>query len=582
MRSRQLRAFLRRYGLLLILSPLLGSLLALALAVSVLAPDSVAGEGEAAPAIEGEMIVKVVGEARARALGTEIFRSTSKSVELLWYFPGWEVSDGRAGTLYEVLERSLHRDVALGGRFFRSPLPASHVEVAHSLEVSRLFQVSVWGESEEEIKKSIEELSKYVEELERALFDIDGRRQLIASSIQEAVVALPEVIAEIRELLGGLLETFPRPSLESAGLSELRRSVEAQVSRTIPVDSRLPDLQRGSILTASLSEQLPDTLKVAVRGSSVEDVNHGLQTVAAILESVSVTDQALQYSNRAVIVETPPVRTLRSQVETDYQGPLSILFGAVLGALFALTYSILGLQQSRVLWRTQELFDVAGNIQIVVSSTSLRTNRGSPFNVSDLEVQSLRTFVLSNKTKVIGFTSPKSTLQSEIGSHLAMSIAALSQRVLFINAMNRGDESDGFESGRGKSSVPAAMSDHLVGVDPSSFITEGGADFISLSPEIGRSADFYLSGRWKSGLEWARQNYDYVLVGLGSVLSLEGGLESALGVSSVLVVVRPGETQLKDFAASLKQLENSGVSKLAINVVGVPEKETADWQCILP
>lgn len=580
MRSRRLRAFLRGYGLLFFLSPLLGGLLALA--VSVLSPDPVADEGEAASAVEGEMVVKVVGEARARAIGTEIFRSTTESVELLWDFPGWEVSDGRAGTLYEVFERSLHRDVALGGRFFRSPLPASHVEVSYALQGTQLFQVKVWGESTEEIVKSIEELGKFVQELEQELFEVEGQRRLISSSFQEAEVSLPEDFAEIRGLQVGLLDKFPEPSVLSVELSDLRRAVEAQVAPALSVASRLPDLQRGSIFTASFSEQHPDTLRVAVRGSSVDDVNHALETVAAILDSVSVTDQALEHSNRAIIVETLPARMLRSEIETSYQGPLFVLFGSGLGALFALTYSILALQQSPVLWRAQELFNVAGNTRIVLSPTSPRGSGASPFNISELEVQSLRTFILSNQTRVIGFTSPKSTLQNEIGRNLAISIAALSHRVLFINAMNRGDDSVGFHSKGGKSSFPGEMSDHLVGVDPSSFVTEGGADFVSLSSEIVGSPDFYLTGRWNSGLEWAQQNYDYVLVGLGSVLSPEGGLESALGVSSVLIVVQPGETRLKDFAASLKQIENVGISKLAINVVGVPKKEIADWQCILP
>jgi Mrp family chromosome partitioning ATPase len=114
-------------------------------------------------------------------------------------------------------------------------------------------------------------------------------------------------------------------------------------------------------------------------------------------------------------------------------------------------------------------------------------------------------------------------------------------------------------------------------VDVSSFVTREGIDFLALSSATAFSTGYIGSQQWDVVLEWAEQNYDYVLVTLSSVLN-SSGLESAQKVQRVVMGVWPGETRLEEFRASFVRLRNVGVSVLAVNVMGVPEDENLGWQ----
>lgn len=570
MRSRHLKALFRRYGLLFLISIIIGGFFGLGVGVLIPSP------APSSPVFEGELVARVIDDAHALKVGTEIFRNTTDSVEVLWQFPGWNDSGGQVGTLSKVLERSIER-YGESQNNLTSSLSSTTAEVFFSRDIPQVIQLQVWGQSEEKIAASLAVLNQAVEEFERDLFETDGRRQLIGSNFVEAEVILPDEIEVIRNWKNRILEQLPQYSLPGAEISKWRLELESAVERAMMDDFSGMDSHQGSTLTVSFSEQFPDNLRIHIRGNSAEDVSTGLESIAAIIELASLADQSLEHSNQVFVSDTGEVRLIESGISNFENGPIYVLSGIVLGFLYALTYSMFSLQQSRVLWKAEELHDLVAETPIVVTPFSSFAPGDSTPKFGFDEVGSLRTFIVAQEFRVIGLTSPKSVDQCEIGGPLAKSIAALSNHVLCVDATGAGFGLGDFDEKREAPTQHSALFGNFMDADPSSFVTADGVDFICLSAGVRESPDFYLSERWNSALEWARKHYDYVVVVMGSVLGSRGGIESALSVRNVFLVLRPGETRRQDLATSFTQLRNSAVSSVTIDVLGVPEMEADEW-----
>lgn len=571
-----LLAALRKFWLLLAFGGLLGGGLGVAAATFL---------GATATLYEAKIESVILSGDEAEVLGSEFFRATSVSTEIIWFFPG-ESESFRAVTVGALLML----DASLEQLADTMGVSSTELKVRVALgeaDSQNLLVVRVFGASEEQSQQLAVAVAGAVLEVNEDFYPgLPAPILRVSSSATPTLSeqsASGELLAWRKSVVADILTHTPNrflwepESLLSAANEAYLATVASESEDVLEASDNLVDV--------TFSVKSPNRIVAHIQSASSEEVAAELDVVVGALEGAVELLESFEKSSAVVVVDIEaPVAGVLGSPSVD-RAPVIVASGALLGVSLAGLFALVSLSQRRILWSPTQMFAVAKAPPIAVVSRRKSDRPNTVIAPENPGIVTLRTnlFHGDGGSRRVAFTSPASNFdQGAVATVLAESLARLGGRVAVLDT----GAGEPFYSLPESASIKRESSGSSPHGRPSVLSIEHPAsdtfDLLTLGPHVRGSSDFYLSSDWQVALSWLDQNYDYRLVILNSVLAGLGAAEAAIGSGRVIVTIRPGETRPQDLAAALIQLAQSGSPAPEIVVVGVPPDDVGYWYLSTP
>lgn len=207
--------------------------------------------------------------------------------------------------------------------------------------------------------------------------------------------------------------------------------------------------------------------------------------------------------------------------------------------------------------------------------------REEPGDLSVEAIRSLRTSLhfammeAKNNILMVSGASPASG-KSFTSTNLAVVIAEAGQRVLLIDA----DMRKGFLHRWFNNSARGGLSDMLSGlIAPDQSVKKtaiANLDFVPRGQVPPNPSELLMHQRFADFLQWARQNYDLVLIDTPPVLAVTDAAIVGHHVGTALMVVRFEVDTVRQIETSIRRFEQNGVAIKGVILNGMVKKTATD------
>jgi len=207
--------------------------------------------------------------------------------------------------------------------------------------------------------------------------------------------------------------------------------------------------------------------------------------------------------------------------------------------------------------------------------------REEPGDLSVEAIRSLRTSLhfammeAKNNILMVSGASPASG-KSFTSTNLAVVIAEAGQRVLLIDA----DMRKGFLHRWFNNSAKGGLSDMLSGlIAPDQSVKKtaiANLDFVPRGQVPPNPSELLMHQRFADFLQWARQNYDLVLIDTPPVLAVTDAAIVGHHVGTALMVVRFEVDTVRQIETSMRRFEQNGVAIKGVILNGMVKKTATD------
>lgn len=207
--------------------------------------------------------------------------------------------------------------------------------------------------------------------------------------------------------------------------------------------------------------------------------------------------------------------------------------------------------------------------------------REEPGDLSVEAIRSLRTSLhfammeAKNNILMVSGASPASG-KSFTSTNLAVVIAEAGQRVLLIDA----DMRKGFLHRWFNNSAKGGLSDMLSGlIAPDQSVKKTAIDNLDFVPRgqvPPNPSELLMHQRFADFLQWARQNYDLVLIDTPPVLAVTDAAIVGHHVGTALMVVRFEVDTVRQIETSIRRFEQNGVAIKGVILNGMVKKTATD------
>lgn len=200
----------------------------------------------------------------------------------------------------------------------------------------------------------------------------------------------------------------------------------------------------------------------------------------------------------------------------------------------------------------------------------------------DLAVESIRSLrtslhfaMLEAKNNVLMISGTASSIgKTFVSMNLAAVIADAGQKVLIIDA----DMRKGYAHQMIGSSCERGLSDVLCGTAQASDVVQqtkvANMDFIARGKIPPNPSELLMHPRFQQLIEWASDNYDFVLIDTPPVLAVTDAAIIGQLAGTSLMVARFAYTTLKEIEIGVKRFEQNGVPVKGVILNGVEKKRT--------
>jgi tyrosine-protein kinase Etk/Wzc len=170
-------------------------------------------------------------------------------------------------------------------------------------------------------------------------------------------------------------------------------------------------------------------------------------------------------------------------------------------------------------------------------------------------------FVLADaKNNVVSIGGPSPGIgKSFVSVNLAQVLADSSRRVLLVDADLRRGHLHEWLGGEREGGLGELLADSG---DPAQAVREISPNlhFLSTGAVRANPAELLGSHRYEEVIEWASRTYDVVVIDTPPVLAVTDGVLAARVAGTNFLVLRSGEHPMREIAATLKRLEQMGVT----------------------
>lgn len=425
-------------------------------------------------------------------------------------------------------------------------------------EKSLIFLKSHLPQVKADLNHSEDELNAYRQKNDSVDLSLEAKAAL------DTMVALEKQLNELTFREAELQQLYTSQHPAYIALLDKRQTLLSSKNEMMKSIKRLPQTQQ-QILRLTRDVQVGQEIFVQLLNKQQE-----LNIMkAGTIGNVRIIDEAA--------VETQPIKPRKS---------LLVVLATLFGCLLSIGVILLRAAFHRGVESPEQLEELGLSVyasipysptQIVIQQKQskhrhhilpMQESLLAACNPADLAIESLRSLrtslhfaMLEAKNNIVMISGPSPSLgKTFVSSNFAATLAMGGKRILIIDA----DMREGYMQRVMGQKMGPGLSSYLAGQIPKEELISAsgfdGLDFICRGAVPPNPSELLMHPRLKELLDWASQQYDFVLVDTPPILAVTDAAIVGQHVGASLLVVRFAKTAVKEVEVAIRRFEQNGVT----------------------